>query len=158
MCRRTIEASRTMSKPATLARPELGGSNVVSILTSVLLPAPFDPIRPKISPRLTAIDTSATAARSPKLRVSLSVTISYAVFCLKKKNMIYYSGQPLAICQSLGSLPPPIRIVERFVVHGQSSTPPKPNRIVKQCGVLSQSPVSALDRDQGTAPGKRLSF
>jgi hypothetical protein len=30
---------------------EVGGSNVVSILINVLLPAPFGPIRSKISPR-----------------------------------------------------------------------------------------------------------
>ena len=37
------------SKPASVAVPDVGGSRVVSILMSVLLPAPLGPISPKIS-------------------------------------------------------------------------------------------------------------
>src|SRR5208337_2358075 len=56
------------------AVPDEGGRRVVSILISVVLPAPFGPISPKISPCNTAIETSATAMRSPKRRLSVSVT------------------------------------------------------------------------------------
>jgi hypothetical protein len=51
MWRRTSAGWLTTSKPATVADPELGGNNVVSILMSVLLLEPLGPIRPNISPR-----------------------------------------------------------------------------------------------------------
>ena len=47
---RTACGSRATSNPAMLARPEVGGSMVVNIFISVLLPAPFGPIRAKVSP------------------------------------------------------------------------------------------------------------
>src|SRR5579884_2812377 len=43
---------------------------------SVLLPAPLEPISPKISPCETVSETSATATNSPKRRVSARVTIA----------------------------------------------------------------------------------
>jgi hypothetical protein len=51
---------RTISKPAIWALPEVGGSMVVSILTSVLLPAPLGPIKPNISPDRTLTLTAST--------------------------------------------------------------------------------------------------
>ena len=46
--------------------PEVGGSKVVSILIVVLLPAPFGPKSPKISPPPTLSVIALTAVRSPK--------------------------------------------------------------------------------------------
>jgi len=43
-----------MEKPATRASPEEGGNKVVSILIVVVLPAPLEPSKPKISPPLIA--------------------------------------------------------------------------------------------------------
>src|SRR5256886_15394709 len=50
------------SQPATRAVPPLGGSNVASMRRVVVLPAPFGPRKPKISPRLTSRSTPATAS------------------------------------------------------------------------------------------------
>src|SRR5574341_1671472 len=76
MLARTRDGSRTMSAPATKARPADGGSSVVSILIVVLLPAPFGPRRPKIADSGTAILKALTASREPNRRVSDSVTMA----------------------------------------------------------------------------------
>ena len=47
---------------------------VVSILMSVLLPAPLGPMRPKISPELTVKEASDTAATLPNRRQRLNVS------------------------------------------------------------------------------------
>jgi hypothetical protein len=54
------------SNPETRACPEVGFSKVVSIIMVVLLPAPFGPKNPKISPSFTLKEMSSTAFRSPK--------------------------------------------------------------------------------------------
>ena len=50
---RTPSASFRTSCPATRAEPSVGGVSVVSMRISVVLPAPFGPSRPKISPSST---------------------------------------------------------------------------------------------------------
>ena len=55
-----------MSCPATIAVPLVGGTSVVSMRMSVLLPAPFGPSRPKISPLCTVKLTLSTASSAPK--------------------------------------------------------------------------------------------
>jgi hypothetical protein len=55
--------------PATIAVPELGAIGVPNIRTVVVLPAPFGPRNPKISPPATLKDTSDTAVRPPKTLV-----------------------------------------------------------------------------------------
>ena len=50
----------------------------MSILIKLLLPAPFEPMRPKISPCVVVIDTWDTATSSPKLRLKLEVSIAGA--------------------------------------------------------------------------------
>jgi len=47
MARRTPTACVVMENPATRASPEVGASNVVSILIVVILSAPLEPNRPK---------------------------------------------------------------------------------------------------------------
>ena len=54
--------------PAMLARPPDGTIRPPSILSVVVLPAPFGPSRPKISPGSTRSDTPSTAIRSSKRR------------------------------------------------------------------------------------------
>ena len=46
MLRRTSAPCVAMSKPATVARPAVGGSSVVSMWTVVDLPAPLGPRKP----------------------------------------------------------------------------------------------------------------
>src|SRR5579872_553491 len=69
--RRTEAPSVATSKPATNARPEVGGSSVHSIRTVVVLPAPLGPRKPKTSPAETVRSIPFTASiPPPKLRHS----------------------------------------------------------------------------------------
>ena len=58
--RRTASLSLVTSWPPTMALPEVMGTSVVIMRMSVLLPAPFGPSKPKISPsateKLTSLD------------------------------------------------------------------------------------------------------
>src|ERR1035438_9781308 len=63
---RTALGSRMISWPATTAVPLEGGTSVVNIRISVLLPAPLGPSRPKISPGGTVKLTLSTASSVPK--------------------------------------------------------------------------------------------
>src|SRR5437660_12899399 len=56
-------------------RPALGGNQVEIILSSVLLPAPFGPRNPMISPGRTAKVTLSTASVGPYHRVAPSTEI-----------------------------------------------------------------------------------
>src|SRR5277367_4705269 len=73
---RTWRGWRATSKPATNACPPLGGINVVSIRTSVVLPAPLGPSSPKTSPRRTSKLTLSTAVKAPKRLVRSLVCIA----------------------------------------------------------------------------------
>src|SRR5713101_4726022 len=73
---RTWRGCRATSKPATNACPSVGGINVVSILTIVVLPAPLGPSSPKTSPRRTSKLTLSTAVNAPKRLVSSLVCIA----------------------------------------------------------------------------------
>ncbi len=57
--------SVTTSNPATRADPLVGGMYPVRMRMVLLLPAPFGPRRPRISPRLAWKLTSCSATRSP---------------------------------------------------------------------------------------------
>jgi hypothetical protein len=57
-----------------LARPELVGKSVVSILIAVLLPAPLGPSSPNTSPASTEMVNPSTAVIFPKRRVSVCVS------------------------------------------------------------------------------------
>jgi hypothetical protein len=65
-----------MSWPATVAEPEVGGSNVMSILMVVVLPAPFGPSRPNTSPGLTSSVSASTAVTDPNSRRRSRVSIA----------------------------------------------------------------------------------
>ena len=54
----------TTSTPPTTARPDVGTTRVVSMPAVVVLPAPFGPSRPKISPAATDRFSSSTARKS----------------------------------------------------------------------------------------------
>src|SRR5450759_1204199 len=78
MRRRTCAGCSATSKAATSTRPEEGGSIVVSIFMRVLLPAPFGPMRPKISAAFTVKETLSTAVSLSKRRVKSKVSITGA--------------------------------------------------------------------------------
>src|SRR5271156_5893470 len=73
---RTCRGWRATSKPATNAWPSLGVSSVVSIRTTVVLPAPLGPSNPKTSPRRTSKLTLSTAVKAPKRLVRSLVRIA----------------------------------------------------------------------------------
>ena len=67
MLARTFSGSLTTSNPSTLADPEVGKITVESILSKVVLPAPFTPKIPVIAPGRAEIVTPATAKTGPRL-------------------------------------------------------------------------------------------
>ena len=67
---RISPASRTTSKPATVAVPPVGVSSVHSIFTRVDLPAPFGPEEAVDLARGDREVDAATASLSPKVRRS----------------------------------------------------------------------------------------
>ena len=74
-CRRPATRSRSArarpagrcsrSQPTTVAAPAVGCSSVVSIRSVVVLPAPFGPRKPTISPGSTTTSTPRTASTGP---------------------------------------------------------------------------------------------
>ena len=54
-----------MSSPFSVTVPEASGVKPVTASMSVVLPAPFGPIRPVIRPGLTSSETSSTATTAP---------------------------------------------------------------------------------------------
>src|SRR6266705_7073113 len=74
---RTSPFSRTMSCPSTRALPEVGGSRVMRLRTSVVFPAPFGPRSPYVSPDRTSNVTASSATVSPNFRVSFSAWIGF---------------------------------------------------------------------------------
>src|SRR5882757_8517945 len=71
-------ASPAISWPSNRIEPDVGGSVPESMLKIVLLPEPFGPIRPRISPCSTRNDTLLTA-RKPPNRLTRPSTASTAV-------------------------------------------------------------------------------
>ena len=76
---RTLLGSRTMSKPLTVAEPDVGLSMVQSIETVVVLPAPFGPSNPKISPLSTEMSSESTAFIELYVFVSLCVWMAWGI-------------------------------------------------------------------------------
>src|SRR6202050_5060893 len=62
-----LGVARLAGAPSISTRPWSGRYTPVKILTSVLLPAPFSPQMPRISPAPMSSDTSLSAAIGPKL-------------------------------------------------------------------------------------------
>ena len=72
---RTAVLSETTSCPWMRARPEVGGSSVVSIRIRVVLPAPLGPRSPYVSPAATEKDTASSATKSPNFLVRFSTSM-----------------------------------------------------------------------------------
>ena len=62
---RSAAASRTTSRPSTVAVPDVGSSSVVSTRTAVVLPAPLGPSRPRTVPAGASRSTPSSARTSP---------------------------------------------------------------------------------------------
>src|SRR5579871_3136669 len=91
---RTRVGWRAMSSPATRASPELGGSSVVSIRTSVVLPAPLGPSSPNTSPRSTSSVTPLTAVKLPKRLQRSLVVIAAEVGSIVTPRERYFRCHP----------------------------------------------------------------
>src|SRR5262245_7852144 len=64
------------SMPSTTPRPPVSGRIPVSILITVVLPEPFGPRKPNISPGSTLKVTPSTAMKSPNLRTKFSAMMA----------------------------------------------------------------------------------
>src|SRR5512135_2925019 len=58
----------SIGRPNSRASPSLAGSRPVSIFIVVVLPQPFEPTKPKISPRSMVKLTRSTAVKPPQRR------------------------------------------------------------------------------------------
>src|SRR5262245_40079866 len=65
MSRLIFRGSRAQSTPATVALPLVGLASPTRILMVVVLPAPFGPMKPRIWPRSTVIDSRSRATNEP---------------------------------------------------------------------------------------------
>src|ERR1700739_895127 len=75
------------SRPSSRIEPAVGAKVPDSILKIVLLPDPFGPIRPRISPSPTANETSLTAVKAPK-RLRSPVTSSTETWSLRSVRRV----------------------------------------------------------------------
>ena len=78
MRRRTSPGDVATSSPARRARPDVGCSSVQRILMVVVLPAPFGPRNPKISPAPTEKPMPRTASTSPYFLARSSTSMAAA--------------------------------------------------------------------------------
>src|SRR5271167_35656 len=102
-----------MSKPPTIARPDVGRSNPVRILIVVVLPAPLGPKKPNISPGATAKLMPSTAVASPKRLVRRSTTTSGGSILFGYRQV--YGGGP---CAAAGAAAPEARPGRETTVRG----------------------------------------
>src|SRR5437588_7964137 len=81
-----------ISRPWKRIEPAVGGKVPDSMLKIVLLPEPFGPIRPRISPLSTLKDTSLTAVNPPK-RLINPLTTSTAARSSSKRVLLRRVGR-----------------------------------------------------------------
>ena len=74
---RRLASARAVRRftPATCRKPLVAGNKPHSMRKVVVLPAPFGPSKPNISPRLTAKEVLFTAMKSPNLRTRSRTSI-----------------------------------------------------------------------------------
>src|SRR3954462_6693053 len=84
--------SPAISTPSNRIEPAVAGSVPDSRLKIVLLPEPFGPIRPRISPRSTLNDTLLTAVKPPKRFISPSTTSTAAPFLVQGRLFAAVGG------------------------------------------------------------------
>ena len=84
--------------PNKSASPSLGGSKPVSIFMVVVLPQPFEPTKPKISPRSMVKLTRSTAVKSPKRQVrSRALMTGFGVNDTMRRYMQRLCDRPAAV-------------------------------------------------------------
>src|SRR5262245_24408657 len=71
---RSWGGSVVTSSPKKRTRPAVGGKSPVTVLNSVVLPAPLAPMSARRSPAATVSETSSIALSAPKVRVTPSST------------------------------------------------------------------------------------
>src|SRR5437660_12148667 len=87
----TSSGFSSTSKPATVAVPEVGNRNPVSMRIVVVFPAPFGPRKPTISPFATSKETWLTATVRAYLLVS-SLTLIIKISFREAGPHDYYGG------------------------------------------------------------------
>src|SRR5229473_4005445 len=80
-CARTSGVRSVMSWPSNKTWPEVDKRSPVRQLNSVDLPAPFGPIRPRMSPCSSVTDAASTALKLPKAFVTLRASRSMGGSC-----------------------------------------------------------------------------
>jgi hypothetical protein len=130
MCRRTSRGRVTTSKPDTTAVPEVGGSSVVSMRSVVVLPAPFEPIRPKKVPASTLRSSRSTAVRASKRRVRAAVEIAAVI----ARGASFGTGR--ASTATLGHLDPSLRWCAMKIAGGA-------DRLILHCRACTVLPARA---------------
>src|SRR5256886_16764133 len=118
MFMRTSSGLDSRSAPATVAVPAVGLSSVVSMRSVVVLPAPFGPRKPTISPSPTVRSTPRTAStvrlrlRNVRARPSASIIgilVSFLVVAARVVPVVRQLGQDrgeLVVPSDLGLHPP----------------------------------------------------
>ena len=76
-----LAGNPAISSPANLTEPAVGAYMPAMQLKIVLLPEPFGPIRPTISPSLTSNETLETAVKPPNILVRPLTVRSATRFC-----------------------------------------------------------------------------
>src|SRR4051795_2826399 len=85
-------ATPEISAPSNRIDPAVGTSVPDSRLKIVLLPEPFGPIRPRISPRSTLNDTLLTAVKPPNRFISPSTTSTATPFLVQGRLFAAVGG------------------------------------------------------------------
>src|SRR5450631_101734 len=90
------------SLPENRIRPAVGDTDPAMAPNRVDLPAPFGPITPQISPRLTTIETSFSAVKPPNRfdtafnsRIDCASTGMRAHLCASQQKVVEQSAQAL---------------------------------------------------------------
>ena len=83
----TFRSLASSGWPNSSASPSLAGNNPVSIFIVVVLPQPFEPTKPKISPRSIVKLTWSTAVKSPNRRVRSRAAMTGSVSTMRRGGM-----------------------------------------------------------------------
>src|SRR5271167_1640831 len=94
--RRVSSECSATSRPPINARPEVGGKNPVKIRIIVVLPEPFGPSSPMISPFSTLNETWSTARVGPKYLVR-SWTSIIRLYFLPRERFSFYESKSVTV-------------------------------------------------------------
>src|SRR5258708_25670484 len=94
---RVSGAKRVMSRPSNRTLPEVDDKSPVRQLNSVDLPAPFGPIKPKMSPCSSVTDAASTALKLPKAFVTSQASRSTGCSFRHRdlRGLVGYGPDPL---------------------------------------------------------------